>query len=157
MKIHHYVSCFVVRSTSSGSHEFLQMLRVRSKYMGGTWQLVTGGIDEGETAWQAALRELREETGLVPIEFYQVDVLNTFYLAKTDTISMSPMFCAIVPCDARITLNDEHTDFRWVPRSEIESRIMWPGERAALKELCCEILDDGPAKPYLKIEIPQSS
>lgn len=157
MKIHHYVSCFVVRPASDGSHEFLQVLRARGKYMGETWQLVTGGIDEGETAWQAALRELKEETGLMAIEFYQVDVVNTFYLAKTDSISMSPMFCAIVATGAKVTLNDEHTDFRWVPRDEIESHIMWPGERAALRELCAEILDNGPAKPYLKIEIPAAS
>jgi dATP pyrophosphohydrolase len=138
-------------------HEFLQVLRVRGKYMGETWQLVTGGIDDCETAWQAALRELSEETGLVPNEFYQVDVLNTFYLAKTDTISMSPMFCAIVEAGAQVKLNHEHTDFRWVPRAEMESRIMWPGERNAFRELCAEILDNGPAKPYLKIEIPASS
>jgi dATP pyrophosphohydrolase len=154
MKIHHYVSLFVARQTASNSHEFLQVLRVRGKYMGQTWQLVTGGIDEGETAWQAALRELREETGLAPIELFQVDVLNTFYLAKTDTISMSPMFCAIVAPDAHVQLNHEHTEFRWVPRDQMESRIMWPGERAAFVELCREILDNGPAKPHLKIEIP---
>jgi len=157
MKIHHYVSCFVVRPSSCGSHEFLQVLRVRGKYMGETWQLVTGGIEDGETAWHAALRELREETGLLPGEFYQVDVINTFYLAKTDSISMSPMFCAMVEAGAQVILNHEHTDFRWVPRAEIESRTMWPGERAALKEVCAEILDNGPAKPYLKIEIPRAS
>ena len=157
MRIHHYVSCFVVRPTADDSHEFLQVLRARGKYMGETWQLVTGGLDHGETAWQAALRELREETGCVPIEFYQVDVINTFYLAQTDTISMSPMFCAIVAPDAQVQLNPEHTDFRWVPRDAIESKIMWPGERKALRELCAEILDDGPAKPYLKIEISLAS
>ena len=157
MKIHHYVSCFAVRPTAYGSHEFLQVLRTRGKYMGDTWQLVTGGIDAGETAWQAALRELQEETSLVPAEFYQVDVINTFYLAQTDSISMSPMFCALVPQDAQVKLNHEHTDFRWVPRGEMESRIMWPGERAAFVELCREILDNGPAKAYLKIEIRASS
>src|SRR4051812_31319840 len=118
MRIHHYVSCFVARPSANGSHEFLQVLRVRGKYMGETWQLVTGGIDDGETAWQAALRELQEETGLVPFEFYQVDVMNTFYLAATDTISMSPMFCAMVAADANVTLNHEHTDFRWVARDK---------------------------------------
>jgi dATP pyrophosphohydrolase len=154
MRIIHYVSCFVVRPSANGSHEFLQVLRARGKYMGETWQLVTGGIDDGETAWQAALRELDEETGLAPVEFYQVDVINTFYLAATDSISMSPMFCAIVAPDAQVILNHEHTDFRWVSRDRMESAVMWPGERAALRELCCEILDNGPAKAYLKIDLP---
>jgi dATP pyrophosphohydrolase len=156
MKIHYYVSCFVARP-SGDSHEFLQLRRRPDKYMGDTWQLVTGGIDEGETAWQAALRELREETSLEPTEFYQVDVVNTFYLASTDRISHSPMFCALVPPDARVKLNNEHTAFRWVPREQMMSAVMWPGERAALAEVLREILDNGPAKSYLRIELSSQS
>jgi dihydroneopterin triphosphate diphosphatase len=156
MNIHYYVSCFVVRP-AGGSHEFLQLRRRPGKYMGDTWQLVTGGIDDGETAWRAALRELREETSLVPIEFYQVDVVNTFYLAETDRISHSPMFCAIVAADGVVKLDDEHTAHRWVPRDQIMSVVMWPGERAALGEVFREILDGGPSKPYLRIELDRKS
>jgi len=32
----------------------------------GTWQMPQGGIDAGETAIEAAMRELNEETGLLP-------------------------------------------------------------------------------------------
>jgi hypothetical protein len=48
-------------------------------------------------------------------------------------------------------LNPEHDAFRWTPRSRINSDFMWPGERAQLAEACREILDNGPAKPYLRI------
>ncbi len=151
MDVRFYVSCFVVRPAGD-SQEFLQLRRAPGKYMGDTWQLVTGGIEPGETAWRAALRELREEASLTPVEFYQVDVVNTFYLAASDTIQHSPMFCAFVTADAKVQLNPEHTDFRWIPRREIESRVMWPGERAALAEICREILDNGPAKRHLRID-----
>jgi putative (di)nucleoside polyphosphate hydrolase len=30
------------------------------------WQMPQGGIDKGEKAWPAALRELEEETGIIP-------------------------------------------------------------------------------------------
>ena len=73
--------------------------RAELKKFEGTWQLVTGGIEEGETAWQAALRELREEAGLEPAEFFHVDCVNTFYLAQADSIMHSPMFCALVAPD----------------------------------------------------------
>ncbi len=147
-----YVSCFVVRRDGAGD-AFLQLRREPTRYMGDTWQLVTGGIDAGETAWQAALRELREETGLTPIEFFQLDVVNTFYLAASDSILHSPMFCAIVAPDSAVVLNHENIAFRWLGRQEMASALMWPGERTAFTELCREILDDGPAKPFLRLAL----
>ncbi len=152
MKTHYYASCFVVRPAGE-SHEFLQLLRAPGKYMGGTWQLVTGGIEEGETAWQTALRELKEETGLAPAEFFQLDVVNTFYIASFDTIFQSPMFCAIVPADAHVALNEEHTDYRWTQRESIAAALMWPGEKTAVAELLAEILNDGPAKAFLRLKV----
>ncbi len=35
----------------------------------------------------------------------------------------------------------------------IDADFLWPGERNQLAELCREILDDGPAKRYLRIQI----
>ena len=39
----------------------------------GAWQMPQGGIDEGETPQQAALRELTEETGLLPASVTIID------------------------------------------------------------------------------------
>ncbi len=129
------------------------MRRAAGDFMGGSWQTVYGKIEAGEKAWQAALRELREETGLAPIEFYQLDTVNTFYLAATDEIWHVPMFCAIVDSQAGLRLNEEHDAVRWVPREEVIEAFIWPGEKAALVELFREILDAGPAKPFMRIRL----
>jgi dihydroneopterin triphosphate diphosphatase len=121
--------------------------------MGGAWSVVRGTSDAGETAWAAALRELREETGLTPREFYQLDTVDVFYLVKGDTTWHCPGFCALVDRDAAVTLNDEHDAYRWVERPRIIDEVLWPGERAQLAELFRAILDDGPAKRYLRIEV----
>lgn len=154
MKTGYLVSCFVIRPAGEG-WEFLQLKRSPGKFMGDTWQLVTGGIEDGESAVQAMLRELREEADITPVEFYQLDVVNTFFLARADTIYHSPMFAAFVPADVTVTINAEHTAYRWVPEKDIVSQVMWPGERTALAELKREILNNGPARPYLKIELPE--
>jgi dihydroneopterin triphosphate diphosphatase len=146
------VACYVVRPGASGkAHEFLLLRRAAGDFMAGAWSVVRGTRDEGETASAAAVRELREETGLAPRELYQLDTVDVFYLAKDDTIWHCPAFCAIVHGDAPVVLDAEHDDFRWVDRSRIESEVLWPGERIQLAELCREILDDGRAKQYLKI------
>lgn len=147
------IDCYVVRLDSSGqSHEFLQLHRPLGAFMGGSWQTIHGKIETGETAWQAALRELAEETSLVPVEFYQLDTINIFYMAAEDCIWHCPGFCAVVDRKSEIVLNEEHDAYRWIPRTGIDREFMWPGERQALAELCREILDNGLAKPFLQIE-----
>lgn len=146
------VACFVVRpGAKPGTHELLQLRRAKNEFMAGTWSTVRGGVEAGETAWAAAIRELKEEAGITPVEFYQLDTIDIFYLHGDDTIWHCPGFCALVGRDVTVTLDAEHDEFRWVDRSEIDRQFLWPGERAQLAELCREILDNGPAKQYLRI------
>ena len=146
------VSCFVARPGERvGSHEFLQLRRSKDDFMGGAWSTVRGTVEEGESAWAAALRELHEEAGITPLEFYQVDTVDIFYLHGDDTLWHCPGFCAVVDRDVTVTLNPEHDAFRWTVREHIDRDFLWPGERAQLAEACREILDNGPAKPYLRI------
>jgi dATP pyrophosphohydrolase len=148
------INCYVVRpGETPGAHELLQLRRAPCESLGGAWAVIRGGIEAGETAWQAALRELHEETGLKPIEFYQLDTIDQFYLVDGDTLWNSPGFCAVVSRDAEIVLNQEHDAHRWVTRERIDADFLWPGERSQLAELCREILDDGPAKRFLRIPL----
>lgn len=149
---HDMITCYAVRAAAD-SHEFLQLRRAADDFMGGTWQAVSGGIEPDETAWLAALRELKEEAGLVPIEFYRLPVINTFYISDHDTLWHSVPFCAIVDPKAQVTLNSEHDASRWVPRNNVDKAFMWATDRAAIAELCRSILDGDAAKPYLRIPI----
>jgi dATP pyrophosphohydrolase len=146
------VACYVIRpGPSGGEHEVLQLRRSPGEFLAGAWSTVRGKMKPGETAWGAALRELHEEAGIRPDEFYQVDTVDIFYLHGDDTLWHCPGFCAVVSRDAQIVLNEEHDAVRWVPRSRIDTDFLWPGERSQLREVCREIMDDGPAKGYLRI------
>jgi dihydroneopterin triphosphate diphosphatase len=148
------VTCYVVRPDASGRlDEFLQLRRAKGEFLEGAWGAVHGRIEGGETAWRAALRELREEAGLTPLEFYQLDTINQFYVMAGDCVWHVPGFCAVVARDATVTLNEEHDDHRWIDRSRIDQDFLWPGERRQLEELLREIVGNGPAKGYLRITI----
>ena len=151
MQTIHYVSVFVVRP-AAGGHEVLMGLRAEGRYMGGTWQLITGGIEPNETAWKAALREVNEETGLAVRELYRLSHVTQFYRVDNDAICVAPMFCAITDTAAEPTINPEHTSLRWVPIANAAGRLMWPGDRLALEQVRREVLADGVAKPHLRIE-----
>jgi 8-oxo-dGTP diphosphatase len=51
----------------------------RSAVQGGYWHVVAGGVEPGETATEAAERELREETGLVADVIGEVEVVEYVY------------------------------------------------------------------------------
>jgi 8-oxo-dGTP pyrophosphatase MutT (NUDIX family) len=150
------ICCFVLRQSPSGTgYEHLQLLRAKDDFMGGTWQPISGTIEPGETAVAATLRELREEVGLVPAEFYKLSHVDVFLIAQDDTLWHRIAFCALVDRDARVILNDEHEDFRWIPDLNAEANFMWPGEKTSIAEIRSDILNESLAKPYLRILLPR--
>jgi dATP pyrophosphohydrolase len=148
----YYVVVLVVRPHGN-DHQLLMAQRTPGKFMGGTWQLISGGLDRDETAWQGALRELWEETGLRPRELYRLSTLTQFYRADNDSLNLAPMFCAIVEENAAVTIDWEHTAFEWVDVEAAPSRLMWPSDRQALAEVRSVILADGIAKEHLRITV----
>ena len=88
---------------------------------------MVGGKREGsETAWQAGLRELLEETGCKPLRYWSVPSLNHFYEAKHDQIMFIPAFAAELNSKDDILLNEEHDSYRWLQRTEAEQLLAWP-------------------------------
>src|SRR4051812_5160568 len=91
------VEVFVFRRLVGHGVEFLQLRRTPAP-LAGSWQPVMGHVEPGETATAAALRELREETGYAPgsglLRFWQLELVNTFFLASLDAIMLSPGFAA---------------------------------------------------------------
>ncbi|MEX1062109.1 MAG: NUDIX domain-containing protein [Balneolaceae bacterium] len=108
---------------------FLLMRRAGGKIYGGQWRMVGGKAGDRETHWQAALRELKEETGLIPDLFWSVPTINHFYEPKTDQVHLIPVFAAEITGDPAIVLDDEHTEFRWVEAGNAGSYIFWPEQK----------------------------
>ncbi|MFA7229097.1 MAG: NUDIX domain-containing protein, partial [Melioribacteraceae bacterium] len=52
--------------------EFLLLKRSPGEKYPGLWQMVTGSVENGEKRYETALREIKEETGIVPIKFWIV-------------------------------------------------------------------------------------
>jgi dATP pyrophosphohydrolase len=109
--------------------EFLLCKRSSTKIYSGQWRMIGGKVEPGETYWEAALRELREETALKPEKFWTVPSLNQFYEAKRDLILSIPVFAAEINSSANPVLNDEHSTFGWFDAAEAVNRIIWPEQQ----------------------------
>lgn len=87
-------------------------------HLGGTWQMVAGRIEQGEAGWQAALREVMEETGLRPDRFYATDTVEAFYDPDQNCINLVPVFVGFVDTGQEVRLSHEHSEYRWVTAQE---------------------------------------
>jgi len=116
-----------------GRPEFLLFKRAKGKIYQGQWRMVGGKVEPDETSWQGALRELKEETGLVPIMFWTIPSVNTFYEHKSDTVHHIPAFAAEIETDQQPILDDEHTEYEWLSLEQAVRRISWPEQQRLLK------------------------
>lgn len=70
--------------------------------LAGIWCQIARKVEGGETAWQAALRELYEETDLAPDAFCSADICEQFYEADRDAITVAPVFVAFIDSAAEV-------------------------------------------------------
>lgn len=133
------VAVFVTRR---GGRDVL--LLHRSPKQGGYWHVVAGGVEPGETAVEAAERELLEETGFAArvtdgIEVTEYVSTLTKEPAERDEPSVLAVgvtcFRVAAPEDWEPTLDWEHDGHRWCDSGEAAGTLRWPGTAQALREL----------------------
>jgi dATP pyrophosphohydrolase len=127
------VDLYVLRSRGAAL-ECLVLRRGIGGRCPGSWETVHGHIEAGETPAQAALRELAEETGTVPLRMYNLSRVEAFYQHKRDEIALIPVFAAFVAADAPVRLGVEHDRFAWLAVAEAIGRFAWPREGRALAD-----------------------
>lgn len=110
-----------------------------------SWETVFGKTDPGEAPESAALRELKEETGLVPNRLYNVTV-QPFYLHSTQTVQLAIVFAAFVKSAVELTLSEEHQKYEWLPFEQAAERFSWPRAADALRDIW-KLLQSGDAGP----------
>ena len=125
------VDLYPYRLLPDGSAEFLLLRRAATVVYGRQWRMVGGKIQPEEAAWQAALRELEEETGRRPVTAWCVPSVNAFYEWRHDRINLAPAFAAQL--DADPVLNREHDAFCWLPAEKAARRLAWPEQQRLLR------------------------
>ena len=108
----------------------------------GIWQVVTGMIEPAESAQEAALRELHEEVGLRPREFYCLPYITSFYSIRRNQVQHVPVFGAIVDEDAEVVLSDEHSVYKWVSYDEIVGLLPFPSHKEGTKVMRDYVVDN---------------
>lgn len=110
----------------------------RSLESGGYWHAIAGGVEPGEAFHSAAVRELREETGLVVSE---LEPLGEFAYTRESWEESAGLrvhveaFLVDVEPGWEPELNEEHVEYRWLTREDAAELLFWPEPAALLRSL----------------------
>ncbi len=120
-----------------------------------TWGQIAGMIEPEETAWQAALREVQEETGITLDEIWSADADIRFYVPEKNYFSILPVFVSHISRDTPIKLNHEHDAYQWFSFADAKALVSFPGQRRMLELIEEEFINRTPT-PHLRINLSQS-
>jgi bis(5'-nucleosidyl)-tetraphosphatase len=99
------------------------------------WDYPKGHLEKDESQWRAAVRELREETGI-----RQVDRVGTFrramhyafYSPKKGHVQKTVTYFLGRTRAEAVTLSDEHEGFAWLPYEDALKQLTYQNARDIL-------------------------
>lgn len=116
----------------NGKLKFLCLKRQSFQVFPNIWQPITGKIKAGEKAFQAAKREILEETGIVTEQLFVLPKVTSFYLIEDDSIYHSPVFFFLADKNVEIEISNEHSEYKWESAKEAKCIYAWSGQRESV-------------------------
>ncbi len=117
--------------------KFIASCRANTETFPGTYQLPGGSINPGETAAQAATREVKEETGIeIPLGKLTPSGMKRFTRANGDPYNMYAFVVKLRRSDFGVIANpepDKQTDLRLYNKTEVAGKTWVPGNQEMIE------------------------
>ena len=120
---------YIQKSASTSKRHYL-LLYYRSKY----WDFPKGKIEGNETYQEAALRELKEETGLTLTlhKGFEQSISYFFKDLQGVLVDKTVVYFVGEATTEHVVLSPEHTDFIWLPLKESLARLTYANAQQVL-------------------------
>lgn len=102
------------------------------------WTLPKGGLEDGEGLEEAALREVREETGFEAEVVDKLGVVDYWFIWRPDEVRYHKFvhyFLMAFRGGDMAARDDEAEEVAWLPLDEAVERLTHPNERALVRGL----------------------
>jgi bis(5'-nucleosidyl)-tetraphosphatase len=112
-----------------------QYLLLRHRY-DGQWGLPKGKIEPGENEFEAAVREIAEETSIEQLDAVPEFRETSNYCFERDgrQTTKSVVYYLAETAESEVCLSDEHTDFQWLPFEDAIDTLTYEETRRVLSD-----------------------
>ena len=94
------------------------------------WSLPKGHLEDGETAEQAAVREVREETGITGAVLRRLGEIDYWFVVENRRVHKTVHHFLLDALGGELSDDDvEVTEVAWVPLGELEELLAYADER----------------------------
>jgi ADP-ribose pyrophosphatase YjhB (NUDIX family) len=106
------------------------------------WSLPKGHIEAGETAEEAAVREVEEETGIIGRVVAPLGTIDFWFVAEDRRVHKTVHHFLLRALGGELSDSDvEVSEVAWVPLDELESRLAYADERRLIRR-ATELLEE---------------
>jgi 8-oxo-dGTP pyrophosphatase MutT (NUDIX family) len=99
------------------------------------WSLPKGHIEDGENAEQAALREVREETGIIGRVLAPLGVIDYWFTAPDRRVHKTVHHFLMEASGGSLSDDDIEVEaVAWVPLGALPARLAYPDERRLVRQ-----------------------
>jgi 8-oxo-dGTP pyrophosphatase MutT (NUDIX family) len=114
-------------------------LILKRKHHWSGWEFTKGGIDSGESKERAARREVKEETGLVPLEIKKFNYSGKYLYKKkfadrTGMIGQTFSLYAVRVKNGKVKIDKkEHTGYKWFDFDTAVKKVKHNNQKRSLR------------------------
>ena len=105
-------------------------------YPTGHWDFIKGGMEDGENPRQTSIREAKEETGIMDIEFIDgyEEKIEYFFRANNHDIHKKVIFFLAKTNSINVKLSHEHLNFIWLDYENALKKLTYDNAVNLLKK-----------------------